>query len=62
MLPRDLESLYEWSEQWQMIFNVDKCKVLHVGRNNSKHVYSMGGKDLQAIESEKDLGVLFTLH
>ena len=23
-----------WSEKWQIIFNVDKCKVLHIGNNN----------------------------
>ena len=30
-LRADLQLLAEWSEDWQMLFNVEKCKVLHVG-------------------------------
>ena len=28
-LQMDLVNLYKWSCDWQMLFNVDKCKVLH---------------------------------
>ena len=27
-----LSSLEQWSSDWQMMFNMDKCHVLHVGR------------------------------
>jgi len=33
-LRADLQLLVEWSADWQMLFNVEKCKVLHVGYNN----------------------------
>jgi hypothetical protein len=33
-LKADLQRLVEWSEKWQLQFNADKCKVLHLGRNN----------------------------
>ena len=59
-LQNDLATVYKWSEDWQMLFNVDKCKVLHIGRSNPSSSYSMGGKLLQAIDDEKDLGV--TIH
>ena len=31
-LQRDLDRLVQWSEVWQMRFNVDKCKVMHLGK------------------------------
>jgi len=33
-LQEDLTKLYNWSQDWQMDFNIDKCKVMHIGRNN----------------------------
>ena len=30
----DLDHLVSWSNKWQMKFNVDKCKVLHIGSSN----------------------------
>ena len=65
LLQQDLEKLQKWSEMWNLYFNVDKCKVLHVGRRNPKLEYKMvvGGlyKLLQSCEEEKDLGVIFNM-
>ena len=33
-LQEDLNKLFNWSQDWQMKFNVDKCKVMHLGRKN----------------------------
>jgi hypothetical protein len=41
-----------------MLFNVDKCRVMHFGYNNSKSTYEMNGKDLEEISEERDLGVI----
>ena len=41
-----------------MEFNVDKCKIMHLGHNNPKTTYSMGGSNLEETEEERDLGVL----
>jgi len=30
-LQADLDKLVLWAQKWQMEFNVDKCKVMHVG-------------------------------
>jgi len=30
-LHADLNSLCDWSDQWLLKFNVDKCNVLHIG-------------------------------
>lgn len=29
----DLQIMFEWSKEWQMLFNMLKYKVLHVGRS-----------------------------
>jgi hypothetical protein len=55
----DLNRLFEWSEKWQMKFNVEKCVVMHVGAKNVKAQYVIGGKSLTKVEEEKDLGVIF---
>ena len=43
---------------WQMVFNVKKCKVLHVGHNNLHHGYSMNGEVLQSVTEKTDLDVI----
>ena len=53
----DLQSLVEWSEKWQLQINTDKCKVLHLERNNGRVIYKMGDTELQSTKFEKDLGV-----
>ena len=46
----DLKKLFQWSEDWQMLFNVDKCIVLHMGSRNQRGRYEMGGKELNSVE------------
>jgi len=33
-LQMDLDILVQWSKEWQLLFNIDKCKVMHLGKNN----------------------------
>ena len=40
--------------------NVEKCKVVHYGRDNIGYNYSLYGQTLADVESEKDLGVVFS--
>ena len=56
-LQGDIDALVAWSDRWQLPFNEGKCKVLHLGRNNTRHQYKMRGVDLEATDSERDLGV-----
>ena len=53
-----LDRLETWSQEWQLLFNRGKCKVMHFGKNNPRQVYTMGGQQLEASQQEKDLGVL----
>ena len=57
ILQKDLTRLMEWSEEWQMKFNVNKCKVMHLGYNHPSYEYSMIGEVLIDTEEERDLGV-----
>ena len=57
-LQTDLRKLEEWSEKWQLPFNVGKCKVMHFGSNNPHHTYDLNNVTLHESEQEKDLGVV----
>ena len=34
ILQRDLNTVREWAIKWKMEFNVDKCKIMHLGKKN----------------------------
>jgi len=40
-----------------MVFNVDKCKVMHVGNWEDSRTYYMDDGELSVVSYEKDLGV-----
>ena len=43
-----------------MKFNIDKCKVMHIGANNREADYEIAGKKLEKVSVEKDLGVIIS--
>ena len=53
-----MKKLFQRSEDWQMLINIDKCIVLHMGSRNQRGKYKMGGKELNSVEQERDLGVI----
>ena len=53
-----LDRLESWSQEWQLLFNRGKCKIMHFGKNNPRMGYTMGGQALESSRQEKDLGVL----
>ena len=74
ILQHDIDSLHNWAEINKMKFHPKKCKVLSVSNRASESsmlgmlglfpfqsfVYTLGGVELDSIESEKDLGVVVT--
>jgi hypothetical protein len=57
-LSNDLIKLCYWSNEWLMLFNVDKCKVMHFGYNNPRASYYIDNTLLPTCTVERDLGVL----
>jgi len=55
-----MNSLQEWSLNWLLKFNVEKCKHLNVGPSTGSHYYTgedKNKKHLQRVVEERDLGV-----
>ncbi|KAK4821756.1 hypothetical protein QYF61_000817 [Mycteria americana] len=57
-IQRDLNRLEKWADRYLVKFNKEKCKVLHLGRNNPMHQYMLGATQLQNSFAENDLGFL----
>ena len=41
MIQDDLNKLCLWTTNWLLFFNAEKCKVLHIGRDNPKFEYDV---------------------
>ena len=54
----DQDRLVNWAERNLMQFNRRKNEVLHLGKNNPRHKYTLGAEWLESSSAEKDLGVL----
>jgi len=61
-LQSDLQKVMDWSEEWKLAFNREKCSVLQLGRNNAKNVYTFnsGRKSmvLNITSKERDLDII----
>ncbi len=55
-----LDCRCDWADKWGMAFNIAKCKVMHLGRNNPEYEYTMRGVRLGTTEEERDIGVIVT--
>jgi hypothetical protein len=42
-LQQVLDNLCKWADTWGMCFDADKCKVMHIGKDNPRHKYYMKG-------------------
>ena len=58
VLQKDIKALVGWSNKWQLPFNVQKCKCLHIGTINPYWRYKMSDRCLEDVVVEKDLGVI----
>jgi hypothetical protein len=60
VLQQDLEKIYKYSVDWSLPLNLNKCVVLHLGKNNPHMSYIIGNIDLSHVESHVDLGITIT--
>jgi len=58
LLQEGLDALYAWSDLWQLPLSLQKCTILHLGRNNTHHNYSVNNVSLPDVTVVTDLGVL----
>ncbi len=56
-LQEDLRKISEWSERWEMPFNINKCSILQIDTRNQKFEYDMNGIKLKSVQCVKDFGV-----
>jgi hypothetical protein len=56
-LEQDLLAIHDWSCDWLLPLNSDKCGVLHIGNTKPKHTYRINGKELASFDNYRDLGV-----
>ena len=54
----DLKNLAKWAIDCQMLFNVEKCVVMHIGTNNTLYSYDMNNATLKTVDVERDFGVI----
>ena len=63
LIDGDLIVLESWEDTWGLRFNSDKCKTIHLVRNaNPGNEYAIHGDILEAIEFEKDLGLVININ
>ncbi|KAK6191216.1 hypothetical protein SNE40_002953 [Patella caerulea] len=58
-LQKDLNTLVDWSNTWQMQFNIEKCAVMKIStkRKTSHFDYKMEGMSLEIVKNHPYLGV-----
>ena len=66
ILQNDINRIVDWTRTWLMKLNESKCKVMHIGRTNEKHLYSIESFDgqtksmLTETTLERDLGIMIS--
>lgn len=56
-LQRDIDKVCQWSNDWSTQLNVEKCKVVHIGNNNTEFDYTIHSRPLVKSNCERDLGI-----
>jgi len=61
-LQSDLDSLEEWTRNWQVKFNPEKCDVMRISheQDKSNHQYYLSNAMLKCVDSYKDLGIIMS--
>ena len=59
-MQRIIDELSRWAKTWEMSFNAEKCKIMHLGNRNPQAKYVMDGVELGTTTEERDLGIRIT--
>ena len=52
-----LDNLFQWSNDWEMPFNIDKSNILHIWKKNPEFVYRWENGTLKTTKEDKDVGM-----
>jgi len=58
LLQEGLFAVSRWAAEWQLTISINKCAVLHLGRNNLLYDYAIDGTTLPNVREIRDLGVM----
>jgi len=58
LLQEGLDALHAWSDLWQLPLSLQKCTILHLGRNNTHHHSPVNNVVVPDVTVITDLGVL----
>ena len=57
-LQRDLDRMNDWLGKWLMEFNVNKCNVINLDKDNLDHSFTLRNVSLKKSDCERNLGVM----
>ena len=62
ILQNDLNTLEQWSTEWQLSFNTTKCEAIRISKKNDRTCpeYYLDGNKLDQVSETKDLGIYVT--
>ena len=59
-LQEDINKLVEWESKCEIIFDIDKCSVMHIEHNNTQGNYNMSNQQFPRTEQHLDIGIINT--
>ena len=59
-IQNDINHIANWCSIWRMELNESKCKVLHIGKSNTRAIYTINSTELLKVEEERDLGIIIS--
>ena len=51
-----IDRIAQWAQDWRMEINPSKSKIMHLGRNNPGLLYTVNGRQIESVATEKDIG------
>jgi hypothetical protein len=57
-LQNAIDSIFSWSQAWDLPISKAKSAVLHLGKRNPRRVYTIDGTDIPAVHEIRDLGLI----
>ena len=55
-IQESIDTCVDWAKDWQMLFNLSKCKVVQISKDNENRDDMMQGAILERVTLKKDLG------